>query len=305
MAYYVVDIIDIVSPVDEGLYEFEDDEYIPSEDVYPDPEKTYYDYEEDEDEEELDEYEEADVEPGDELGEGFYELVGGEYVETSDAVALPGKAYYVYTLDVYEPPVDPDTFYYVADEVGNPAEAGLYEKAGDGSYFLTEDIEYDDEKIYYAQAGSLVKDDIEEAETAPYYSPADIAVDGVREVQEATIASGMNMVYAWTAYVDDPSSKGFYEIVDGAYVLTQDTELVKGKTYYEHFVYNDYYEADMAGVEDPSFSLHKYYELVNGAYALTADTEVNPQKTYYRSHIDDDNFYIPDPVMTARSGGSS
>ncbi len=40
MAYYPVDPIDIVSPADEDLYELDDGDYVPSEDVYPAPEKT-------------------------------------------------------------------------------------------------------------------------------------------------------------------------------------------------------------------------------------------------------------------------
>lgn len=305
MAYYVVDPIDIESPVGEGLYELEGGAYVPSEDLYPDAEKTYYDYEEDEEPEEEDDYEEIDVEPGEPLGDGVYELFGGEYVPTEDTTAVSGKSYYVYTVHEYEPPVDIDKLYYVFDDpVADPSAAGLFERTEDGRYLPTEDTVYDADKVYYMETGELVKEEIEDEDQTPYYPPSDIVIDGVRDPEEATIASGMNMVYAWTAHVSDPSAEGFYEIVDGAYVLTQDTELVKGKTYYEHYVYNDYYEADMTGVANPSFWIRKYYELVNGEYVVTSDTSVDPGKTYYRSHKDDDEFYVPDPVVSARRSGS-
>lgn len=305
MAYYVVDIIDIESPVNEGLYELDGGVYVLSEDLYPDEDKTYYDYDEDEEPEEEDEYEEIDVDPGDPLEGDIYELSEGEYVLTEDEIAVSGKSYYVYTVHQYEPPVDTDKLYYVfPDFVADPSAEGLYERTEDGRYFLTSDTLYDEDKVYYMETGDLVKEAVVDEEQTPYYPPSDIISDGVRDPEEATIASGMNMVYAWTANVSDPSAKGFYEISNGAYVLTQDAELVKGKTYYEHYVYNDYYEADMTGIVNPSFSIYKYYELVNGEYAPTSDTTVNLNKTYYRSHEDDENFYVPDPVRSARANAS-
>lgn len=306
MAYYEVDFYDILSPVEEGLYEYDEEEdlYFPSEDEYPDPDKIYYGYEEEE-EEEFDEYEEVELDPGEELWDDVYEFVNGEYVQTEDTVAIEGKTYYISTVEVYDPPANVDDLYYIfEDYVDSPFEEGLYERDSDGQYFLTEDEVYDEEKSYYKPIGNPEKEEIAEEDPEPYYSPTDIASGGNYEPEEATIASGMNMVYARTRYVTDPSAEGFYEIVDGAYVLTDDTELVTGKTYYQHYVYNDYYEADMSGVTNPSFSIRKYYEVVAGKYVLTQDTEVVSGKTYYRSHSDDDNFYVPDPVIAARRGGS-
>ncbi len=298
MAYYPVDPIDIVSPADEDLYELDDGDYVPSEDVYPDPEKTYY--MEDDEEEEAD-YEELDVEIGEELDEDTYELIGEQYVLTADATAQAGKTYYAYTGIVYQEPFDVDSLYYVfSDYVENPSLEGLYEKSLAGEYFLTSDTEYDEDKIYYKELEPAEKPLIDETPSSPYFPPSDLVTEGIVEPAQATVISSLSMVYARTRHVTDPSAAGFYEIVEGAYVLTADTELVKGKTYYEHYVYNDYYEADMTGIENPSFSLHKYYELVNNEYVPTSDTTVSALKAYYRSHSDDDNFYVPDPVTSTR-----
>lgn len=305
MAYYVVDFIDIISPVDEGLYEYDEGEYVLSEDESPDREKIYYGYEEDEEPVEEDEYEEIDVDVGDDLDDETYEFVDGEYVITADETAQAGKSYFVYTGTLYAPPIDVDTLYYaITDVVENPVEAGLYERLSDGRYVLTEDTDYDEDKVYYKALEEADKQPIEEIVSDPYYSPSDIVSDGNQEEEIATVATGLNMVYAWTDCVDDPSAAGLYEIVNGAFVLTQDTELVEGKAYYQHYVYNDYYQADMTGIENPSFSLNPYYELVNGSYVKTTDTEVSPLKAYYRSHTDDENFYIPDPVRAMRAEAS-
>lgn len=301
MAYYPVDPIDIESPVAEDLYELDDGDYVPSEDVYPDPEKTYY---MEDDEEEAD-YEEVDVEAGEELDEETYELIGEQYVLTADTVAQAGKTYYTYTGVAYQEPFDVDSLYYVFSEyVANPSLEGLYEKSLTGEYFLTSDTEYDEDKVYYKELEPAEKPLIDETPSSPYFPPSDLVTEGIVEPAQATVISSLSMVYARTRHITDPNAAGLYEIVEGAYVLTADTELVKGKTYYEHYVYNDYYEADMTGIENPSFSLHKYYELVNNEYVPTSDTTVSALKAYYRSHSDDDNFYVPDPVISARASAS-
>lgn len=294
MAYIIVDLIDIVSPVDEDLYEEVGSEYVLSSDEYPDPSKIYYMYDE-EDEEEYGWFE-VDVDPGDPVY-GYYELEDGEYVLTEDIEAQAGKTYY----DRYDPegeslPYDEDDEYYAVEDTIAPFDEGLYEKTDDGTYILTEDLLPVDGKIYYAPIEEEDYEDIEEEEYAPVYSPDDVVSTGVFPYSppgSSTLSD--NYLYAKMQFVEDPSSEGLYEKADGVYVLTQDTTVVPGKVYYEYLLYSDYYVADMSGVSNPSMSLITYYELSGGSYIKTTDTTVSAQKTYYRSRIEDRYRYLPDP----------
>lgn len=296
MAYYVVDFEDIENPVEEGLYEYEGGAYVLSEDEEPDPETTYYMYDDYDGDDDEPEYIELDLAVGAPVI-GLYEYDDGEYFLTDDTVAVSGKTYYEYfDGNSYESPSEADGYYAVTDGVYDPAGQGLYERATDGSYFQTADSDPDPDKTYYLPTGSLIKSEIDEDVGDPMYDPAYTVIDGVRETELAYAdVNAENFVYAHTAFTEDPSAEGLYEIVDGLYVLTSDTSLVKGKTYYELLFYTGYYPANMSGITNPATSLTNYYELSNGQYVLTSDTAVAVGKTYYRSVKDDNEPHLLDP----------
>lgn len=301
MNYIVVDHADIRSPVEEGLYEYVNGSYVLSADEGIDADKTYYMLDDDVDDEP--EYIEADVEVGDDVS-GLYEYDGeSEYFPTSDVVAQAGKTYYeLYdTTGQYVPDVEGNFYYPIEAEVDNPVLENLYEFV-DGEYVLTQDILYDDSKTYYRRLDPAMTDTVEDLDEDPVYSLDDVVPTGVAE-DTAEIPSSEDFIFAYTEFVTDPSAEGFYEIVNDAYVLTQDTEVIEGKDYYEFYHYSDYYEADMTHVSNPSLSLDNYYEIVGGSYVLTSDTAVVSGKTYYRSHTEDLYPFRADPITSLIASG--
>lgn len=298
MNYIAVDHVDIVSPVDEGLYEYLNGGYILSADTVVNTEKTYYMLEEDIDDEP--DYAEADVETGDPV-QGLYEYDenADTYFLTSDTIALDGKVYYE-RIDMEDSvPYDENALYCLATEiVEDPNESGFYEKTSTG-YVLTEDTFYDEGKAYYILIEDLDYDLLVEEEEEPEFdfsNAEDIAVESESEFS-VPIAGSNNFLFAYMTFVENPHEEGLYEIVNGVYVVTQDTTVNADKIYYELSVYSDYYEANMSFVENPAYAIENYYELINGLYVLTQDTTVVSGKTYYRSHIDDAHPYVPDPTI--------
>ena len=218
---------------------------------------------------------------------GLYEIVDDVYTLTEDTVYDAEKKYYRQIV------LEGSKYAEVDTETGDAVE-GLYEyDSSSGSYILTEDITAQMGKHYF----ELVSDfDIAgEDEYDPLYSLEDVVPEGVKE--EPIVALPEDFLFAWLEVVENPQLEGLYEVVNGAYVLTSDTEVVEGKTYFEYKPYSDYYAADMSEEDDPSYSLIRYYELLNGAYVLTQDTAVLPGKTYYRSHKDDEHPFVPDPMI--------
>lgn len=67
----------------------------------------------------------------------------------------------------------------------------------------------------------------------------------------------------------------YYEYIDNKMVLTKDTEIVSGKTYYEP--QNQFVEVD----NPTNDNILLYYELIDGKYVKTTDTTVDQSKTYY------------------------
>lgn len=307
--YYEVSHNDILSPVDEGLYEYRSNSYEPSTDTSVNTSKTYYeydDYDSEDDPEEEPVYEAYDIEADDSpVDLELYELVDGNYVLTEDEEPSGGKTYYEVFYPYYTDEFLDETEQYYPfdeeeDELTNPVAQGLYEYV-DGMYILSEDTVPDEEKVYYVDSDSEYEyvDDLEIEDDTAEMSLDDIIDENDFPTFEETdsYTTEGNFVYAFTEYITDPSAEGFYEIQNGAYVLTTDTEVIRRKIYYKQYIYSDYYVADMTGVEDPSASLIYYYELVNGSYALTEDTEVDAQKTYYRSRQDDKYPFVPDPTV--------
>lgn len=300
MASYVeIDHRYISNPASEELYEKIGNNYALTSDTVVVSSKKYYLYDDYDEEDDEGDYIPVDVEVGDPVS-GYYEFDGEDYVLTDDAVAIAEKEYFEYfDGNSYVEPFDYDDLYYVADEeLENPAESGLYEKNENGLYVLSEDTERVFEKVYYLPVEAAEKTVVEVETSNPVYNPADIVPTGVRDVEVAySEANAVNFLYAYTQFVKDPSAEGFYEILDGSYVLTQDTELVYGKAYYQLAIYSDFYEANMSGVSNPALSLTRYYEVSGGQYVLTDDTQVVSGKTYYRSRTDDKTPYLHDPSV--------
>lgn len=339
MNYVIVDHGDILSPVEEGLYELVDGSYVLTEDGDVDAEKTYYMLDEDEEEPESD-YEIAEVSVGDDVA-GLYEYdePNDEYFPTTDTVAIDGKVYYE-KFSQTNVPYDEDALYYLVSEpVENPQQEGLYEK-GESGYVLTEDNVFDSDKSYYLPVEEpeyereyevvevSVGDDVtglyEYDQTSDEYSITDdiFAVQGktyydlveddenaepefefededdITEDESEPIApvESDDFLFAYMEFVENPNAEGFYEIVNGAYVLTQDAIVNPDKDYYEYYSYSDYYEADMTDVDSPADSLTTYYELSGSNYVPTEDVVVVPGKIYYRSHTEDEYPYVPDPM---------
>ena len=311
MGYYSeVSHNDIVSPVDEGLYEYNAGSYNLSMDTEVVNSKTYYEYDDYDSEDDPDDeviYEVYSIEPDDSpIDLELYELKpGGNYVLTEDEEPVSGKTYYEIFYPYYTDDfLDETDQYYPFDEeedgLTNPVEQGLYEYV-DGLYILSEDTVPNPEKVYYVDGDSEYEylDELDiDNETA------DLLLDDLIDESEFptfeetdSYTTEGNFVYAFTEYINDPSAEGLYEIQNGSYVLTSDTEVIRRKIYYKQYIYSDYYVADMTGVEDPSAELIYYYELINGSYVLTEDTSVDAQKTYYRSREDDKYPFVPDPTL--------
>ena len=156
------------------------------------------------------------------------------------------------------------------DTGANPHDNGWYEKNENDEYILTEDITIQDGKQYYEKYERIPED-------------GDFFVF-IEEV---------NVSYAQITNPDltaNPKAKGWYELINGEFVLTTDEIIQIGKTYYNK-------DFDLKAVPkrytvlarevitniDPEDNPQEegWYELINEEYVLTEDTVVNIEKTYY------------------------
>lgn len=78
--------------------------------------------------------------------------------------------------------------------------------------------------------------------------------------------------------IGNPSELKYYELINDEYILSTDTEVVEGKTYYVK-----------STTINPSEE--NYYVLINDEYVLTTDTEIMPGVTYYTKEYLD-NFEV-------------
>ena len=74
---------------------------------------------------------------------------------------------------------------------------------------------------------------------------------------------------------DDPMTEGWYEKINGDYVLSSDTIAKSGVTYYAKSY------AAVTPEEGDNPAENGWYELVDDVYVLTEDTTVDSEKTYY------------------------
>ena len=77
-------------------------------------------------------------------------------------------------------------------------------------------------------------------------------------------------------YGDNPAAEGWYVLVDGSYVATEDSGVVSGTTYYRQ---NFVEEIDAEG--DPSAQGYYEYDEDTKTYKPTEDIEVEDGKSYY------------------------
>ncbi len=313
MAYISLDYSEVDFPLDEGLYELINGSYIPTEDEIPVTGKTYYisDDEEEESEPQDPEYYAYEVGALDNPSElGLYELEDGEYVITEDTVPVSGKIYYevLDSLDDDDPLgiEDADDEYYAVEEedIVNPTDEGLYEYDEESStYFLTTDTFYVEGKTYYAPYETAEVEEIEDEDIPPVNSyiddPDPLEAASNDEADVVTDLNASEFRYAYLGFVTDPHAEGLYELVNGRFVLTSDTEVDLYKLYYVHGEDTDMYVADMTDITNPALSSITFYEIVDGSYTETDDTEVISGKTYYRSRMDDMNPYLPNPSINS------
>lgn len=98
------------------------------------------------------------------------------------------------------------------------------------------------------------------------------------------IPNGVESVTIQCPNLDTPDewSLGAFAFVGdyGSYILTEDTSIVAGKTYYTR-TGNE--EQTATPISDPTGNPHSqgYYELYGDEYFISDDIEVNPDKTYY------------------------
>lgn len=138
--------------------------------------------------------------------------------------------------------------------------------SGIEEYVLTEDLVPEEGKQYYSRS------DIAEHD---YTEIGDIPPDRYQEIDDP---------------VGNPAEQGWYEYSNDEYVLTQDTEVIEGKTYYTKFS------------ENPKEN--GWYELEDEIYILTSDTSMVSEKDYYIQSGDPEYSYslVIDPSSPKDNG---
>ena len=283
------------NPNEQGWYEYDatNQSYELTQDTAVDAEKTYYVF--------AGYVLSADIIVNE--GKTYYEL---EYVETTDTQVVSDKTYYVETIGYVkssDDEVNPiKTYKYVDEDYRielisgniNPKEEGYFERVIESYirlntersiYNLTDDTEVTDltkEYYYYLENYFDTKDVIPDPDKI-YYK---VQINGNEidyiPIPDYNIHSG-----------DNPSENGWYEreakydlvknLTD--YFLSEDTEVVIGKTYYEKTIIDEeetYVVVVPVGSENPSEE--EWYEktnpFANYYYELnkTYTAEINLQK---------------------------
>lgn len=167
---------------------------------------------------------------------------GGVYTEyslTSDSALIAGKTYYTLSATkVFDPS---------SDDI-----AKYYEKI-ESEYYLTEDEEADEDKIYYAisQVASPVKADIEN-----YY----IENNGVYKKTTDIEIESDKAYYIFTELdvYDDDEISTYFERTNEYFVKTRDNTVLKNKSYYTVVA---------TPVVTPSIDyLYEYYDLIETSF---------------------------------------
>ena len=213
--FELVDDMPDDNPSSEGWYELVNGEYVLSVDTVPNPDKEYY----------LDvvpyfesnwlpvvsdpTYNPVDnneIETGDSGDspalDGWYELVGGKYVLSTDSEPVAGKAYYV--LDVN------DDFEDEYDEFASTFDGDAFAKDMDVEETWEDDLDEEDYDIWLEDEVFIEADNVDD-------------YDITYEV-------------AYPAAGSNPMLLGLLEIVDDEYEFTEDEVVEPGKTYYDMVV---------------------------------------------------------------------
>lgn len=290
MEFIPVSYDDISSPVEEGLYEYDEEleDYTLSEDEFADDLTTYYILIDEEEDEESTLYTLAELTgdecPADEL---LYEYIEEEagYFLSEDQVVDPEKDYYIYAADQIEYDTTDNSFYFPVDleeeAIENPAASGLYEY-GDGFYFETEDTVVDYDKQYFTYEGDEEPEEIEDEEEEEVEESTIVPTEPSQSVPEVPYAEGpTGYAIAFSEFVDNPASFGYYEFdkSSGQFVLTQDVVNSGDKFYYIKVELSDYRQISIP--EDMSPKELNAYELSGYDYVFTNDTTPISGKAYY------------------------
>ena len=209
-------------------------------------------------------YSNATVSPYDiPIDMGYYEFYENAFHQSQDQDVVDGKDYYIprYTLVQEVPGGNPSSMglYVYENRIGDvdisggeeheevnyiqvtpsqgdvPADEGWLEIDGCGLYVVTSDISVVSGKTYYTMAEDDHIDNIDSF----YYGfdkEAVSALLGLESIDDMDFSEGsddISYVTATPAEGDNPSDKGWFELVSGSYIQTSDTTVVSGKTYYE------------------------------------------------------------------------
>ena len=263
------------------------------------------------------------------VDEGWYEIVSGQYILSSDILADPGKAYYIRTGNAPDPnpptpPVDPVYTPVTPTPVNNPFDLGWFEMIAPNDFQLSTDNVADPTKTYYTRTGT---DDVSASYTpitinttlnpvdegwyeedsvnaGEYVASTDTVADETKTYYERTPDTITNTTYDEVTDTNgkDPSAEGWYEEDPdnaGEYILSEDSTPDSSKTYYigtdsTTTVYNYTAVDDIYGV-DPSLS--NWFEMLGTDYVLTTDEKIQSGKQYYSQTTTTTTTYTYDNVQ--------
>ena len=96
--------------------------------------------------------------------------------------------------------------------------------------------------------------------------------------------------------------KTYYELINGIYTITEDETKIPLKTYYEENIENEGYSNEGFFItSDTEFDPGKtYYELDGSVYVVTSDVVMDPEKTYYEFDEYYANTILADILLVAQ-----
>lgn len=241
----------------------------------------------------------TDIQVGDDVT-GLYEedsLNPGTYIPTTDSTAQAGKTYYrqvvTYKLSQDRMPEAGKTYYEAGKEMKWDLMGGTFDLEGRYLEFGDEFPQKPDSKMVDGRTFLFMGDDVKlytlvaspegrptengyfegvftVASTADVVNPKQVPLYEKTEHYNAVTPAG----------TEDPSALGWYEedpVGSETYVLTADTTVTAGKTYYTKGA--DTY----ARTNDSEVMLGKTY--YTGAFTASTDTSVDPAKQYYTEEV--------------------
>ena len=240
----------------------------------------------------------ADLDPSDDPAAlGLYEFNGTDYVLTADTTVIASKSYFrqviTYKLSQDRMPVASKTYYTAGKEMKWDLMGGTFDLEGRYLEFGEEFPQKPDSKMVDGRTFLFMGDDVKlyTLVATPEGRPSENGYfEGVFTLADTTNVVNPKQVplYEKTEHYnvvtpvggEDPNALGWYEedpVGSGTYVLTADTTVTAGKTYYTKGA--DTY----ARTNDSEVMLGKTY--YTGAFTASTDTSVDPAKQYYTEEV--------------------